>query len=34
MAPKERPAGPEIVKESNDGRGVQPPILLSERRRC
>ena len=28
MAPKERTAGPEIVKESKDERGVQPPILF------
>jgi hypothetical protein len=28
MTPKERPAGPEVVKENSDGRGVQPPILF------
>ncbi len=29
MAPKERTAGPEVVKDSSEGRGgVQPPILF------
>src|SRR6201995_1554025 len=28
MAPKERAAGPEVVKDSGEGRGVLPPILF------